>query len=260
MTDSVSRFSARVDNYRKYRPGYPQEILAFLHRTINLSPMWTVADIGSGTGIFAEIFLQHGNTVLGVEPNAAMRAASEAQLIDHAHFVAIDGSAEATGLAPASVDLITVAQAFHWFDVAEARREFLRILRPAGWVVLAWNSRRLDSTPFLCGYEALLHEINSDYAQKNEKNADDDVISTFFGGRDRFGVAHFDNVQHFDWDGLRDRALSSSYAPLANNPAHASFLTRLRKLFDEHQVDGRIAYEYDTRLYYGQLHAPTVNL
>lgn len=258
MTDSVSRFSARVDNYRKYRPGYPLEILAFLHRTINLSPMWTVADIGSGTGIFAEIFLQYGNTVLGVEPNTAMRAASEAQLIDHPHFIAVEGSAEATGLAPASVDLITAAQAFHWFDAQKARQEFLRILRPNGWVVLAWNSRRLNSTPFLRGYEALLHKINSDYAQKNEKNVDDDVICAFFGGEESFGVVHFDNVQRFNWEGLRGRALSSSYAPLADNPMHKSFLAQLRQLFDDHQVDGHIAYEYDTRLYYGQLHAQTV--
>lgn len=258
MTDSVSRFSARVDNYRKYRPGYPREILAFLHRTINLSPMWTVADIGSGTGIFAEIFLQYGNTVLGVEPNAAMRAASEAQLVDHPHFVAIEGSAEATSLATASVDLITAAQAFHWFNVEKARQEFLRILRPAGWVVLAWNSRRLDSTPFLRGYEALLREINSDYAQKNEKNVGDDVIHAFFGGDERFGVAHFENVQRFDWDGLQGRALSSSYAPLADNPAHEAFIRQLRQLFDDHQVDGYVDYEYDTRLYYGQLHAHTV--
>ncbi|MCB0113179.1 MAG: class I SAM-dependent methyltransferase [Caldilineaceae bacterium] len=253
MTDSVSRFSDRVDNYRKYRPGYPPEILAFLHRTINLSPFWTVADIGSGTGIFAEIFLEYGNTVIGVEPNAAMRAAAELELIDHPHFVAVDGTAEATSLAPATVDLITVAQAFHWFDAEKARREFERILRPGSWVVLAWNSRRLDSTPFLRGYESLLRTTNSDYAQKNEKNVGDDDIAAFFGGGNHFGTTRFDNVQRFDWDGLRGRALSSSYAPAAGHPDHEPFLTQLRQLFDDHQVNGRIAYEYDTRLYYGQL-------
>ncbi len=255
MTDSTGRFSERVQNYRKYRPGYPPEILAFLHETIELSPLWTVADIGSGTGIFAELFLAFGNTVIGVEPNAAMRTAGEEQLVDYGQFIAVDGSAEATGLAPASVDLITAAQAFHWFDQDLAQREFRRILRPGGWVVLAWNSRRLDTTPFLRGYEALLRELNSDYAQRNEKNVDDDAILSFFGQSGQCHTARFDNIQRLDWDALRGRALSSSYVPLPDDPAHGPFLQRLRHLFDEHQVNGRIAYEYDTRLYCAQFDA-----
>lgn len=255
MTDSVSRFSGRVENYRKYRPGYPKEILAFLHRTINLSPIWTVADIGSGTGIFAEIFLKYGNTVIGVEPNAAMRAAAEAQLVEFPHFVAMEGTAEESGLASASVDLITVAQAFHWFDAARAKQEFERILCPGGWVVLAWNSRRLDSTPFLRGYEALVRNTTSDYAQKNEKNVGDDDIRAFFGATPHFNMARFENVQHLDWESLCGRALSSSYAPMPGHPEHEAFLSLLRRLFDDHQIDGYIDFEYDTRLYYGQLNS-----
>lgn len=252
MTDSVSRFSQRVQNYLAYRPRYPAAIIPFLHEKIGLAPAWTVADIGSGTGFLAELFLGYGSTVIGVEPNDEMRQAAEAYLGVYPGFVSQAGRAEATGLPSSSAELVTAGQAFHWFDSVAARAEFLRILRPSGWVVLVWNTRRLESTPFLRAYEEILQTLAVDYTQTNEKNVGDEDVVGFYGGD--MVVARFENIQQLDWTHLEGRVLSSSYVPLAGHPNHEEFMARLRQIFDQYQQSGRIAFEYDTRLYYGRLH------
>ena len=164
MLSPTVRFSTRVENYVRYRPGYPDAVLAWLRAECDLTPAAVVADIGSGTGKLAELFLRNGNRVFGVEPNREMREAGEGMLAGFPNFVSVDGAAEATTLPAASVDFVTAGQAFHWFDRQTARREFARILKPGGWVVLVWNERRSDS-PFLRDYEALLREFASEYEQ-----------------------------------------------------------------------------------------------
>jgi SAM-dependent methyltransferase len=134
----------------------PPEVLPFLEGECGLTDRWVVADIGSGTGILSELFLGNGNRVFGVEPNAEMRRAAERLLGGDARFTSVAGSAEATTLAEGSVDLVAAGQAFHWFDPEAARAEFLRVLKPGGWVALAWNARRRSGTPFLEDYERLL--------------------------------------------------------------------------------------------------------
>src|SRR5437870_2796600 len=146
------RFSRRVENYVKYRPGYPGAVLDWLRQHCGLTADWVIADIGSGTGFLAELFLKNGNRVFGTEPNSEMRAAGETLLKKYSRFVSVDGSAEATGLDSSSVDLITAGQAFHWFDRPRARQEFERILKPGGWAALVWNER-LINTPFLVAYD-----------------------------------------------------------------------------------------------------------
>ena len=116
MSESVERFTSRVETYAKYRPGYPVEIIDLLKRECGLTPESIVADIGSGTGKSSEPFLAHGNVVFGVEPNAAMRDVAERLFRDQPRFRSIKGSAESTTLPDSSVDLITAGQAFHWFD------------------------------------------------------------------------------------------------------------------------------------------------
>jgi SAM-dependent methyltransferase len=156
MSDSVARFSNRADNYARYRPGYPLGVMDILRNQCGLTDASVVADIGSGTGILSELFLRNGNTVFAIEPNAAMRQVADRLLGEFPNFLSIDATAEATTLDASSVDLVTAAQAFHWFDRDRARKEFARILRPGGWVALIWNERRLDSTAFLRDYEQLL--------------------------------------------------------------------------------------------------------
>ncbi len=252
MADPTRRFSSRVANYVRYRPGYPPAIVDLLARACGLSRDSIVADVGSGTGLFAELFLQRGYSVLGVEPNREMRAAGERLLAGYAGFTSVDGAAEATTLGDASVDLVTAGQAFHWFDRPRARAEFARILRPPRWAALVWNERQSASTPFLAAYERLLLTYATDYAQVNHTQVDDAVIGTFFapGG---FTLATFPNRQTFDYAGLEGRLLSSSYAPEPGHPGYAPMLRELRAIFDAHQAGGAVAFIYDTKVYYGPI-------
>jgi SAM-dependent methyltransferase len=251
--DSKLRFSNRVENYVKYRPGYPTGVIATLVDSAALASHSVVADIGSGTGLFARLFLELGCRVIGLEPNLEMREAGERILASFPNFISLAGSAEATGLEASSVDFVTAGQAFHWFDRPRARLEFARILKPGGWVVLAWNERRLDSTPFLEAYEALLLQFGTDYTTVNHLNVENDpsAIPDFFGGP--FREARFDNLQRFDFEGVKGRLLSSSYVPDPTHPLHAPMLTALRQIFDQYQSGGTVDFEYDTHLFWGHL-------
>ncbi len=251
MPDTINRFSDRVENYIKYRPDYPSEVVELLRHDCALHPDSIIADIGSGTGKLSELFLRNGNLVFGVEPNAAMREAAEQILSEYERFVSRDGNAEQTGLESATTDFVIAGQAFHWFDQQKARAEFSRILKPGGWVVLVWNERRLDSTPFLRAYEDLLLRFGTDYQQVRHENITGDLAEFFAPGN--LNTAKFDNVQHFDFEGLCGRVLSSSYAPGPDHPQFKPMMAELRGLFDKHSGSGNVAFEYDTSVYYGQL-------
>ncbi|TBR39706.1 MULTISPECIES: class I SAM-dependent methyltransferase [Dyella] len=252
MTDlqSTERFSNRVDNYVRYRPDYPRAMLQWLEHEHGVNPRWLVADIGAGTGISSKLFLDGDYKVIAIEPNAAMRGAAERWLGHDEHFRSLDGRADATGLAAASVDLVSVAQAFHWFDQDAARHEFHRILRPHGLAAIYWNTRRLVGTPFLEGYEALLVEYGIDYTSVAERYGDDDMMRQWFGDGFR-GSASFDHRQLLDYDALKGRLLSSSYMPTEGHPNHEPMLVALRKLFDATAQDGHISFDYDTRIFVG---------
>jgi SAM-dependent methyltransferase len=251
MVDSINRFTTRVEDYAKFRPTYPSSIIDSLKAHCGLTDTSMVADVGSGTGIFSEMFLRNGNTVFGVEPNAQMRSSAERLLGTHRQFKSIDGAAEATTLNPLSIDIVTAAQAFHWFDRTRARVEFARILRPHGWVALAWNERRLDSTPFLRAFEQLLLQYGTDYQKIRHENVTGQ-IADFFAPQE-FRRESFENIQTFDFEGLLGRVRSASYTPEVDNPGFEPMIALLREIFEEHQQGGTIAFEYDTRLYYGQL-------
>lgn len=250
--DSTTRFSSRVDDYVRFRPHYPIEIIDLLAARCGLTPESVIADVGSGTGILSRLFLENGNPVIGVEPNREMREAGERYLADYGRFTSMDGTAEATRLPGHGMDFVVAGQAFHWFDRARARAEFQRILKEEGWVALIWNDRRVDSTPFLRDYEALLQEFGTDYNQINHKNVQDPAVFTAFFGATPFEAA-FDNVQRFDFDGLMGRLNSSSYVPPRDDPRHAAMTARARELFTRHERDGEVAFEYDTRVYFGRM-------
>jgi SAM-dependent methyltransferase len=250
--DSTARFGDRVDDYVRYRPDYPPALLQWLQNDQGVDPDWRVADIGAGTGISSKMFLDAGYRVTAVEPNAPMRAAAEAWLKPYRNFHAVDGTADATGLADASVDLVTVAQAFHWFDETATRREFARILGARGRAAIWWNSRRLTGTRFLEGYEALLQRFGTDYLSVAERYADDVRMRDWFGDGFR-GRASFEHAQRLDFEALRGRLMSSSYAPKEGHPQHEPMLIALRELFDTCAKGGTISFDYDTRVFAGQI-------
>ncbi len=246
----TERFSDRVRDYVRYRPGYPLQVLDVLRAEIGLAPTWIVADVGSGTGLSAELFLANGNAVLGVEPNGDMRAAAEQALGHWQGFRSVDGTAEATTLATDSVDMVIAAQAFHWFVPDAAGREFARILRPGGWIVLVWNTRRTNADDFMRGYETLLVRHGTDYKNVRHDRISADRFTALFGGPyDRYSV---ENRQALDLEGLAGRLLSSSYTPAANDPRRAVMLEDLERLFRAHQSAGHVYLLYETEIYVGR--------
>jgi len=247
----TQRFTDRVDDYVRARPGYPPAAIGMLADVLRLDGSRTVADVGAGTGISAEALLGRGAKVIAIEPNAAMRAAAAARLGAREGFRAVDGTAEATTLDAASVDAVVAAQAFHWFDRPAFRRECLRILKPGGAVALLWNVRRVEASPFDTAYEALLREHATDYLVVRHENVVDDELAAFFGGPLERGV--FDNPQPLDLAGLRARLLSSSYVPAAGDPRCEAMLAALEALFSAHASGGRVVMSYDTRVYAGPL-------
>ncbi|HEX8733727.1 MAG TPA: class I SAM-dependent methyltransferase [Pyrinomonadaceae bacterium] len=251
MSNTVERFTNRVANYVKYRPTYPKEVLRFLKDELNLQSDSIIADVGSGTGILTKIFLENGNTVYGVEPNAAMRAAAEDFLKDFPNFKSVDGTSERTTLPERSIDFVTAAQAFHWFEPEKTRAEFKRILKPDAYVVLIWNERQLDTNAFLREYENFLLEFGNDYAKVRHDNISDEKLEDFFQGD--FQTAGFQNAQIFDFKGLKGRVLSSSYMPGETDARYAEMTKSLSGIFTKHAENDRITVLYDTNVYYGKL-------
>ena len=247
---SAARFSDRVDDYRRYRPSYPDAAVEAVCR--HLPERATIADLGAGTGVFSALLLARGFRVYAVEPNEPMRLAAEAALGANPHFTSIAAPAEATTLSAASVDAVAAAQAFHWFDRDRVRAECRRILRPGGWAFILFNERQAASTSFLRAYEALLHERGTDYAQVDHRRIDDDALRAYYGHGD-YESHTFDSSQTLDWEGLAGRVRSSSYVPAPGEDGHDALMKALRALYDAHQEGGMVTIHYDTRLYSGQL-------
>jgi SAM-dependent methyltransferase len=249
--NATGRFSSRVEDYIRYRPSYPGGLIPLLERECGLRPESRVADIGSGTGLLAQLFLGFGCEVDGVEPNSGMRRAGERLLAAEPRFHSVDGRAEHTGLPDASVDFVTAGQAFHWFDLSAAGAEFRRISKPPGWVVLVWNERVVQGR-FLEEYEALLDRYAPEYAQVDHRRVDAGAMDQFFGSG-QWRLATFPNEQQFDLEGVLGRLDSSSYAPAAGTEARARIAEALGKVFAECQQGGLVAFRYETKVYVGQV-------
>ena len=253
MLDSTKRFSNRVENYLKYRPTYPPEIIPLLESECGLTAESIIADLGSGTGLLTELFLKNGNRVCGVEPNPEMRAAGEKVLAKYPKFASVDAVAEATRLSDHSVDLVVAGQAFHWFDRQKARPEFVRVLKPDGWVMLAWNGYRVKSSPLMSEYQDMVMRYGTDYSEVRREVEGCDVESFYAPAICR--CVRFEFQQSFDFEGLKGRFLSASFVPGPDHPGYEAMLRDLGKIFEANQQDGRVIFAYETVLYYGQLPA-----
>jgi len=253
MLDSTKRFSNRVENYLKFRPTYPPEIIPLLESECGLTAESIIADLGSGTGLLTELFLKNGNRVCGVEPNPEMRAAGEKVLAKYPKFASVDAVAEATRLSDHSVDLVVAGQAFHWFDRQKARPEFVRVLKPDGWVMLAWNGYRVKSSPLMSAYQDMVMRYGTDYSEVRREVEGCDVESFYAPAICR--CVRFEFQQSFDFEGLKGRFLSASFVPGPDHPDYEAMLRDLGKIFEANQQDGRVIFAYETVLYYGQLPA-----
>ena len=249
--EPTQRFSSRVENYVRYRPSYPKEVIDVLSAECGLTPEFVVADIASGTGLFTRLLLENGNRVFGIEPNKEMREAGEHYLAEFPKFTSVEATAESTTLPDHSVELITCAQAAHWLNREEALREFRRILKPDGFVVILFNDRQVKGNAFADDYEKLVVKYGTDYSEVQR-------LGRIFEGTDFFAPFRCEkralpNYQDFDYTSLEGRLLSSSYAPQKGDPSYAPMITGLKQIFEKHQHDGRVRMEYDTNIYFGRL-------
>jgi SAM-dependent methyltransferase len=252
ISDPTKRFSDRVDNYVKYRPGYPAEVITFLQNECNLSGQSVIADIGSGTGIFTKLLLDKGYKVYAVEPNDDMQQAARQYLGYNKHFIPAAGSAEATTLPSNSIDLIVCAQAFHWFNNDKTRDEFKRILKEGAHAALIWNNRLADADDFSIAYENILKQDSIDYNKVNHRNISDIDFKAFFKDG-KYETAKFPNVQVFDVAGLLGRAFSSSYVPAEGTEDGEKFRLLLKDIFAKYNQNGKVSFHYQTEVYLGAL-------
>ncbi len=247
--NSTTRFSDRVTDYIRYRPQYPLEMIEQLEQIVGLTPVFTIADIGSGTGLSAQRFVEAGNLVYGVEPNFEMREASRTFFQGNRNFKAIDGTAEQTTLVTKSIDLIFCGQAYHWFDFEQTKLEFDRILKPNGAIVLAWNER-CTTDPLQQEYEQMMRDLIPEYHKVTQKNIDTANITAFLAPR-AVEIVSLTNQQIFNLEELKGRLLSSSYAPKEGDERYVEVMQALEQIFEKYQEDGTVVFRYDTKLYIG---------
>ncbi len=253
MNKSTERFTQTVQDYIKYRPSYPKEVLQLLIDECDLRKNKIIADVGSGTGLLSKLFLNYGNLVYGVEPNQPMREAAEEYLKEYPNFYSINATAEATSLEKQSVDIITVGTAFHWFDIAKTKVEFKRILKVGGWVLLVWNVRNVEQSKLLRDYENLLLKYGTDYKESNARKFNKTATKEFFSPNE-MKVHSFKNTQQFDWAGLKGRLLSTSYSLRPGDDKYEEMLNELKDIFERYQKNGMVEFLYDTKLNYGRIH------
>jgi SAM-dependent methyltransferase len=252
MLSPTQRFSDRVDDYVRSRPSYPLAAINLLVQIVGLSTESTIADVGCGTGIFATQLMATGAKVVGVEPNDPMREACIQLLSSSPQFEATKGTAEKTGLADQSADLITAAQAFHWFSPFETRQEFRRVLKPSGWVGLIWNERKSAGSSFLEEYEQVLTEFASEYAHVSHRNNSDESILSWFGHPDA-QVHHFENPTELNLSNFLGRAYSSSYVPAEGTDARSKITKELMSLFERYHTNDYVTMTHETKLFLGHL-------
>jgi SAM-dependent methyltransferase len=250
MKSPTERFSDRVDNYVKHRPGYPEPLVRLLQDNIP-SPA-VVSDIGSGTGIFSRQLLAAGYEVFGIEPNDPMRSAAEESIGENSLFHSVSGTAEATTLDDHSVDLITAAQAFHWFKPLPTKVEFRRVLKPGGILAIIWNERLDDVSELNRRYEDILQNLAPEYPKVVHRNISPDAIREFFAPA-LVTLTKFDNSQQLDQVGLIGRFESSSYVPNRGEPGHAEIISAVKSLFGDCQVDGLVTITYETQVFWGRI-------
>jgi len=246
LLSPTKRFSNRVENYVKYRPSYPAAMVPFFETTLGLEKTHRIVDVGSGTGLFAKPLLEQGYPVTCIEPNDDMRRAGEQELGHYAGFTSRKHKAEQTGLRGHSVDLITVAQAFHWMDPAATKKEFNRILKPGGHIVLAWNLR-LHTTPFMEAY----HNLKERYRiEATTQRMDDEATLADFFAPGAMQIQRFENNQLLNFEELKGQLLSASYIPLPGHPQYDEMIASLAELFVNSQQQGRVTMVHETKLYW----------
>ncbi len=250
--DSTGKFTHKVSDYVKYRPSYPDGFIRYLFEEVGFSGDAAVADVGAGTGILTARLAEEVKTVYAIEPNRNMRMACMEACGRNCSFVTLEGTAEDTGLPDDSVDFVTVAQAFHWFDRHRSQQEFARILKPDGLVVLVWNTRVPDA-PVVLALDAACRRHCPDFTgfSGGEAASFERFVSIF-----RDGICEmrsFPNDQMLTREALVGSMLSSSYAPMKAEVSFDPFVKELESIFDRFAVNGHLFLPMRTLSYIGRV-------
>jgi SAM-dependent methyltransferase len=253
-----AKFNGMGKTYAKFRPTYPQAFIEYLRTDVGVTKNRIIADIGSGTGILTKQLLELGNRVIAVEPNEDMRVVAESDLCGYENFTSVNGSAENTTLDSQSVDFITVAQAFHWFDRELFKAECRRVFKPNGKIILVWNSRIFGTEvvedgdkinkkycPNFKGFSGSMRGVLYNATGVENTNAFND----FFVGE--YDVKVFENNQTLDLDGFIGRNRSASYALKEGDKNYPAYISELTECFNRHAVDGKLIMPNETRSYVG---------
>jgi len=259
-----TRFTGKAEIYATYRPSYPTPLLDLImkqatERQLSIDEC-VVADIGAGTGKFTALLLEKGFNVIAVEPNQDMLTQLNKLKLQYPDKLSIQSaSAEQTGLAKSSVDIIVCAQAFHWFDAKKAKVEWKSILKEEGQVFLIWNQRHIDGSTFMKQYEQLFLDLDGAkhveqynlYRNVGHQYMSVEQLSSFFGQRPELFQMEYE--QKLDEKGLIGRIVSSSYALNEGDEGYDIFLEQIKQLFSRNEQDGYVSMLYETDCYFGMI-------
>ncbi len=246
---NTNKFDEKGKVYAKARPDYPEELFLYLVSKNIIDNEKSVADIGSGTGIFTVQAARFAKTVFAIEPNYDMRLKAEDKFKFFPNIVSVNATAENTRLPDASVELVTVAQAFHWFDRKSFKSECQRILKHDGKVLLVWNDRDISSEVIRDNFAVNKNFCPDFKGSSNGIDFSKEGFKDFFVGE--YEMIELDNSLVYDRDAFIARSLSSSYAPKENDSLYAEYVKALETVFEKHQVNGTVRYPYITRCYIG---------
>lgn len=249
--DNTQNFSGKANNYTLGRPTYANDFINYLYSEQNFSEKSIIADIGSGTGKFAKQLLDKGSYLYCVEPNDDMRNTAVNELSMYENFNSINGTASKTTLPAASIDFITAAQAFHWFDVDLFHKECKRILKPNGKVILIWNMRDISNATNKLSYEIYLKFCPKFKGFSGGIKKDDERIKKFFNNNYKY--IEFDNPLFYDKKKFISRSLSSSYSLKNEDKNYEKYINELCDLFDKHSKDGILEMANKTVAYMGNI-------
>ncbi len=249
--DSISKFYGKSDAYEKGRPSYPKALIEYLYKSHGFSPDSVIADIGSGTGKFTKLLLEMGSTVIGIEPNDDMRKKAEEKLSEFKNFKSVCGYADSTGLPNLSVDFITAAQSFHWFDAEKFKAECRRILKPNGKIALIWNMRSMDDSLNRDWHSVFKEFCPEFHGFSNGISENDDKIRLFF---DSFEKTEFQSPIPMDKTAFLQRSLSSSYSLTEKDDNFKEYTDELNRIFNLYcDNTGTVSIKNKTTLYVGSI-------
>lgn len=247
-------FNNKAALYAANRPSYSSNVLEYLQKDLGFSSTALGADIGCGTGQLTQILAEYFNLIYAVEPNNSMMQECQKYLYNYKNILYKCRSAESTEIDDNKLDYITTAQAFHLFHNAETLREFKRILKPDGRLIIVYNMKNHSSEFFLKNEEVLLKHCPLYRRDFHATEFKYDSFQECFT-KDSYQYRYFsnDNTEYLDYDTFINRTLSASYAIQEENPSFPVFVKELAAVFADFSVNQRVKMELSTVIYSGRL-------